>query len=46
MGLLTNCDLSSLVIDKLCDEAIELDNAVTCFTSTSLRGRNSHSSTC
>jgi len=31
MGLLTNCDLSSLVIDKLCDEAIELETAVTCF---------------
>ena len=25
------CDLSSLVIDKLCDEAMEQDTAVTCF---------------
>ena len=31
MALLTNCDLSSLVIDKLCDEAIGQDTAVTCF---------------
>jgi len=31
MGLLTNCDLSSLVIDKLCDEAIGQETAVTCF---------------
>jgi len=29
--LLTGCDLSSLVIDKLCDEAIGRDIAVTCF---------------
>jgi len=29
--LLTNCDLSSLVIDKLCDEAVGQDTAVTCF---------------
>ena len=31
MALLTSCDLSSLVIDKLCDEAIGQDTAVTCF---------------
>ena len=31
MVLLTSCDLSSLVIDKLCDEAMEKDTAVTCF---------------
>ena len=29
--MLTSCDLSSLVIDKLCDEAVERDAAVTCF---------------
>jgi len=29
--LLTGCDLSSLVVDKLCDEAIGRDIAVTCF---------------
>ena len=28
---LTSCDLSSLVIDKRCDEAGERDAAVTCF---------------
>jgi len=31
MALLTSCDLSSLVIDRLCDEAMEQDTAVTCF---------------
>ena len=31
MALLTSSDLSSLVIDKLCDEAMERDTAVTCF---------------
>jgi len=31
MALLTGCEPSSLVIDKLCDEAIERDTAVTCF---------------
>jgi len=31
MALLTNCDFSSLVIDKLCDEAVERDAAVSCF---------------
>ena len=31
MVLLTSCDNSSLVIDKLCDEAAEEDTAVTCF---------------
>jgi len=31
MALLTSCDLSSLVIDKLCDEAIGQDTAITCF---------------
>jgi len=31
MILLTSCDRSSLVVDKLCDEAIERDTAVTCF---------------
>ena len=29
--MLTSCDLSSLVIDKMCDEAMERDAAVTCF---------------
>ena len=29
--LLTGYDHSSLVIDKLCDEAVENDTAVTCF---------------
>ena len=29
--LLTACDHSSLVIDKLCDEAVEDNTAVTCF---------------
>ena len=31
MAVLTSCDVSSLVIDKLCDEAMERDTAVTCF---------------
>ena len=31
MAFLTSCDLRSLVIDKLCDEAVERDTAVTCF---------------
>src|SRR5205807_6542922 len=31
MVLLTGCDDSSLVIDKLCDEAVEDNTAVTCF---------------
>jgi len=31
MVLLIGCDNSSLVIDKLCDEAAEEDTAVTCF---------------
>ena len=31
MVLLTSCDLSSLVVDKLCDEAIGRDYAITCF---------------
>jgi len=29
--LLTSCNFSSLVIDKLCDEAVGRDTAVTCF---------------
>ena len=29
--MLISCDLSSLVIDKLCDDAIGQDTAVTCF---------------
>ena len=31
MVLLIGCDNSSLVIDKLCDEAVEEDTAVACF---------------
>ena len=31
MALLTSCDFRSLVIDKLCDEAIGQDTAITCF---------------
>ena len=31
MALLTSCDLSSLVIDRLCDECIRKGTAVTCF---------------
>ena len=31
MQLLTNCNGSSLVIDKLCDEAVEGDPIVACF---------------
>ena len=31
MVLLIGCDNSSLVIDKLCDEAPEEDSAVICF---------------
>ena len=31
MVLLIDCDNSSLVIDKLCDEAGERDTAVLCF---------------
>jgi len=31
MALLIGCDNSSLVIDKLCDEAGEGDTAVMCF---------------
>ena len=31
MALLTNWDDSSLVIDKLCDDAVEEDTAVACF---------------
>ena len=31
MEFLISCDLSSLVIDKLCDDAIGQDTAVTCF---------------
>ena len=31
MVLLTGCHLSSLVIDKLCDEAMERNTAITCF---------------
>ena len=29
--MLTSCDFSSLVIDKLCDEAVERDTAIICF---------------
>ena len=31
IGLLIGCDDSSLVIDKLCDEAVEEDPTVACF---------------
>ena len=31
MALLISCDLSSLVIDKLCDDAIRQDTVFTCF---------------
>ena len=44
--LLTSCDISSLVIDSLCDQAREQNAAVACFTSTSQPKRSSHRRAC